>query len=118
MSKYNINTTECMQKALCTYIQSTEQAKEKSGMNNFVDSTVNALTKCVKYFCCLLKFYYFLICVNYCFRNSMMKFMIDGSRFNAVLEAGKNGDCGTAYRQCPFDQNSIYMFLRQISNKT
>lgn len=45
MSKYNINTTECMQKALCTYIQSTEQVKEKSGINNFVDSTVNTLTK-------------------------------------------------------------------------
>lgn len=54
MSKYNINTTECMQKALCTYIQSTEQAKEKSGMNNFVDSTLNALTKCVIHYCYLL----------------------------------------------------------------
>jgi hypothetical protein len=50
MSKYNINTTACMQKALCTYIQSTEQVKEKSGINNFVDSTVNALTKYVPYF--------------------------------------------------------------------
>lgn len=45
MSKYNINTTECMQKALCTYIQSKEQTKEKSGINNFVDSTVNTLIK-------------------------------------------------------------------------
>lgn len=45
MSKYNINTTECMQKALCLYIQSTEQAKEKSGINSFVDSSLNALTR-------------------------------------------------------------------------
>jgi len=52
-----------------------------------------------------------------CFRNSIMNFMIDGSRFKAALEAGKNGECKTAYRQCPFDQNSIYMFLRQISTK-
>lgn len=46
-SKYNINTTECMQKALCTYIQSSEQVKEKSGINQFVDSTLNTLTKYV-----------------------------------------------------------------------
>ncbi|XP_060862329.1 uncharacterized protein LOC132939265 isoform X2 [Metopolophium dirhodum] len=95
MSKYNINTTECMQKALCTYIQSTEQVKEKSGINNFVDTSINTLTQ-----------------------NSVMNFMIDGSRFKAALEAGKNGVCTTAYRQCPFDQNSIYMFLRQISTKS
>ncbi|XP_060839497.1 uncharacterized protein LOC132920820 [Rhopalosiphum padi] len=94
MSKYNINTTECMQKALCTYIHSTEQVKEKSGINNFVDNSINTLTK-----------------------NSVMNFMIDGSRFKAALEAGKNGECNTVYRQCPFDQNSIYMFLRQISTK-
>lgn len=47
-----------------------------------------------------------------------MTFMIDGSRFKAALEAGKNGECSTVYRKCPFDQNSIYTFLRQISNKT
>lgn len=47
-----------------------------------------------------------------------MNFMIDGSRFKAALETGKNGGCGTTYSQCPFDQNSIYMFLKQISNKT
>lgn len=47
LTKYNINTTECMQKALCTYIQSTENVKEKSGINNFVDSSLNALTKYV-----------------------------------------------------------------------
>lgn len=45
MSKYNINTTECMQKALCTYIQSKEQVKEKSGINNFVDTSINTLTQ-------------------------------------------------------------------------
>lgn len=45
MAKYSINTTECMQKALCIYVQSTEQMKEKSGINGFVDNTVNALTK-------------------------------------------------------------------------
>jgi len=95
MTKYSINTTECMQKALCTYIQSTEQVKEKSGINNFIDSSLNAITT-----------------------NSVMNFMIDGSRFKAALEAGKNGECGITYKQCPFDQNSIYMFLRQISNKT
>lgn len=44
VSKYNINTTECMQKALCTYIQSTEQVKNKSGINYFIDGTLNALT--------------------------------------------------------------------------
>jgi len=49
MSKYNINTTECMQKALCTYIQSTEQIKEKSGINNFVDNSINTLTKYVMF---------------------------------------------------------------------
>lgn len=58
-------------------------------------------------------FFYFLL-----LRNSVMNFMIDGSRFKAALEAGKNGECGIAYKQCPFDQNSIYMFLRQISSKT
>jgi hypothetical protein len=46
-----------------------------------------------------------------------MNFMIDGSKFKAALEAGKNKECGVTYRQCPFDQNSIYMILRQISNK-
>jgi len=45
MAKYNINTTACMQKALCTYVQSAGQVKEKSGINGFVDSTVNVLTK-------------------------------------------------------------------------
>lgn len=49
MSKYNINTTECMQKALCIYVQSTEQVKEKSGINNFVDNTLNTITKYVLY---------------------------------------------------------------------
>jgi len=49
MSKYNINTTECMQKALCTYIQSTEQVKEKSGVNNFVDTSINTLTQYVMF---------------------------------------------------------------------
>lgn len=47
MSKYNINTTECMQKALCTYVQSTEQVKEKSAVNNFVDTSINTLTQYV-----------------------------------------------------------------------
>lgn len=47
LTKYNINTTECMQKALCTYIESTERVKEKSGINNFVDGSLNALTKYV-----------------------------------------------------------------------
>ncbi|VVC44682.1 Protein of unknown function DM4/12 [Cinara cedri] len=95
MAKYNINTTECMQKALCTYVQSTEQVNEKSGINHFVDSTLNTITN-----------------------NSIMNFMIDGSRFKTALEAGRNGECGMTYRLCPFDQNSIYKFLRQISNKT
>jgi len=45
MAKYNINATECTQKALCTYVQSTGQAKEKSGLSGLVDSTVNVLTK-------------------------------------------------------------------------
>lgn len=45
MAKYNINTTECMQKALCTYVQSAEQSKEKSNVNNYVDGALSALTK-------------------------------------------------------------------------
>lgn len=59
-----------------------------------------------------------IFCKLFVFSNSLMNFMIEGSRFKAALEAGKSGECGIAYRKCPFDQNSIYMFLRQISNKS
>ncbi|XP_050422043.1 uncharacterized protein LOC126834281 [Adelges cooleyi] len=96
MAKYNINTTECMQKALCTYIQTTSQAKGRSeGVSSFVDSAVSALTK-----------------------SSVMNFIIDGSKFKSALETGRNGECGQTYTQCPFNQESLVMFLRQISTKS
>lgn len=45
MVKYNINTTECMQKALCTYVQFAEKSKEKSNVNSFVDIALDTLIK-------------------------------------------------------------------------
>ncbi|XP_050540849.1 uncharacterized protein LOC126905316 [Daktulosphaira vitifoliae] len=95
MDKYSINTTECMQKALCTYVQSNTNLKGRSGeVDNFINSAVNTLIK-----------------------SSMTNFIIDGSKFKSALENGKNGDCGQVYTQCPFNQESVTRFLRQISSK-
>ncbi|XP_065204893.1 uncharacterized protein LOC135834847 [Planococcus citri] len=91
MSDYNINSSECMQKAICSYIQSSRSRNSRAenlDNNNVADNTIS---------------------------DSLIGFLIDGSKFKSAIDNGKQDvSCSALYPKCPFNQNSISNGIKEL----
>ncbi|XP_065221651.1 uncharacterized protein LOC135846470 [Planococcus citri] len=91
MSEYNINSSECMQKAICSYVQSSRSRNSRAEYldnNNVTDNTIS---------------------------DSLISFLIDGSKFKSAIDNGKQHvSCSVLYPKCPFNQNSISNGIKEL----
>ncbi|KAK7603806.1 hypothetical protein V9T40_003805 [Parthenolecanium corni] len=91
LAESNVNSSECLQKAICAYVQSSKSRNERS--RSTVDSNV----------------------INNTFGNFVVDFLTDGSKFKSAVENGKQEiECSVLYPKCPFNQNSIVNGIKQL----
>ncbi|CAH0773927.1 unnamed protein product [Bemisia tabaci] len=89
LSNYNIDSSACMQKAVCSYFQplSTPQGKADNGSP-------------------MLK-----MALN----SGLVNFLIEGSKFKRAADEGKAGaDCNLMYPGCPFSRQNIFASLKHL----
>ncbi|XP_063231272.1 uncharacterized protein LOC134535862 isoform X2 [Bacillus rossius redtenbacheri] len=91
LSKHNIDSTSCMQRAVCSYVKSATH-KVAEGSATSLDSIVDTVT-----------------------RNTMLSVMLDGSSLKQALEMGQQGaNCGATFPKCPFNKDTVYIALKSI----
>ncbi|XP_017300544.1 uncharacterized protein LOC103511503 [Diaphorina citri] len=91
MSYNQMDSSSCLQRAVCSYIQSVND-RVKSGDVTSMDAVLDST-----------------------FSNSIVSFIIDGSRFKSAVMIGKKGEnCADAYPKCPLFEDSIASGLKKI----
>ncbi|XP_069688246.1 uncharacterized protein [Periplaneta americana] len=91
LAQYNIDSSSCMQRAVCSYVK---QASEKvnDGTANNIDAVVDSAAG-----------------------NSMVNFMLDGTSIKQAVEMGRSGgNCGATYARCPFTKESVFAALKGL----
>ncbi|KAJ9587183.1 hypothetical protein L9F63_019296 [Diploptera punctata] len=91
LSKYHIDSSSCMQRAVCYYVKSsTEKVSEGSG--NSLDATIDTVAE-----------------------NSVVNSMLDGTSIKQAMDTGRSGgDCGTSFARCAFNKESVFAALRDL----
>lgn len=89
---YNqMDSSACLQRAVCSYIGSVN-ARVKSGELTALDSALDST-----------------------FSNSIVSFLIDGSKFKTAVMLGKRGEnCAEAYPKCTLFEDSMTSTLKKV----
>ncbi|XP_073812706.1 DM4/DM12 domain-containing protein Desiccate isoform X2 [Musca autumnalis] len=98
LGQNNIDSTSCMQRAVCSYVRSAEYNMKK-GLGDQMDEFVHIITE-----------------------NSLMDYLLDGTAIKEALDQGRNTDakpCGDIYMNCPLNSETVMKMLKRIvPNKT
>lgn len=98
LARHGIDTTSCMQRAVCTYSQQAassvregNQLNDEKKMSSF-DRMINTVT------------------TNQIFRTAM-----EGTAIEEAIEAGKNGrSCSRVYPHCGFSMETMLSLLSNV----
>ncbi|KAM8703226.1 hypothetical protein ACLKA7_007931 [Drosophila subpalustris] len=96
LGQNNIDSTSCMQRAVCGYVRSTEN-NMKSGISDQMDEFIHMLAE-----------------------NSLVDYLLDGTAIKEALEHGKelnNRPCEELYASCPLDSASATNILMKLLPK-
>ncbi|KAL9893089.1 uncharacterized protein LOC119640880 isoform X1 [Glossina fuscipes] len=96
LGQNNIDSTTCMQRAICTYVRSTEY-NMKTGASDQLDEFIHMLSK-----------------------NSLIDYLLDGTAIKEALEQGKNVNskpCDQLYVTCPLDSKKLTQMLIKLLPK-
>lgn len=96
LGQNNIDSTSCMQRAVCGYVRSTEN-NMKSGMPDQLDEFIHMISE-----------------------NSFVDYLLDGTAIKEALEHGKelnNRPCEELYMSCPLDSASATNILIKLLPK-
>uniref|UniRef100_A0A1A9WV82 Protein anoxia up-regulated n=1 Tax=Glossina brevipalpis TaxID=37001 RepID=A0A1A9WV82_9MUSC len=98
LGQNNIDSTTCMQRAICTYVRSTEY-NMKTGASDQLDEFIHMLSK-----------------------NSLIDYLLDGTAIKEALENGKNINtkpCDQLYATCPLDSKKLtHMLMKLLPKKS
>ncbi|XP_034238555.1 uncharacterized protein LOC117643656 [Thrips palmi] len=91
LAEQNIDSTACLQRAVCTYVQSSATRSatgEASGVESLVDTAA---------------------------KNSLVGYMLEGSSFKQAVDTGrKGGNCSKVYYKCPVNKDSLAAGIKSI----
>ncbi|PSN33683.1 hypothetical protein C0J52_20896 [Blattella germanica] len=91
LAKYNIDSSSCMQRAVCSYVKSAQEKVQEGSANNF-DSILDSAAG-----------------------NSVVNFMLDGTSLKQAVETGRSGgNCGATYARCPFNKDSVFAAIKSL----
>ncbi|XP_061392685.1 uncharacterized protein LOC133328144 [Musca vetustissima] len=93
LRQHNIDSTSCMQRAVCSYVRSTEFSMQK-GLGDQMDEFVHILTE-----------------------NSLTDYMLDGTAIKEALDQGRNLNakpCGHIYSNCPVNSETMIKMLNKF----
>ncbi|XP_037943187.1 uncharacterized protein LOC119676036 [Teleopsis dalmanni] len=96
LGQNNIDSTSCMQRAVCSYVRTTEQ-NMKTGVSDQMDEFIHMLSE-----------------------NSLVDYLLDGTAIKEALEHGKqvNGKvCEEVYSSCPLDSKTATQVLMKLLPK-
>ncbi|KAK0083824.1 hypothetical protein PV325_008144 [Microctonus aethiopoides] len=100
LAHHGIDTTSCMQRAVCTYARkSTENSRTVNDINDDNDEKVSSFEKIID-----------TVTNNQIFRTAMR-----GTAVQEAIEAGRNSqNCSRIYRQCGFSMESIIGLMSNV----
>ncbi|CAK1583853.1 unnamed protein product [Parnassius mnemosyne] len=92
LSKYNIDSTACMQRLSCSYVQLANENMVNGNASDF-DVMLASLSN-----------------------NSLVRRMMDGTSIFEALSAGKSldTDCETLYPKCKLDKKTVIKIMSQL----
>ncbi|XP_054733033.1 uncharacterized protein LOC129240966 isoform X1 [Anastrepha obliqua] len=98
LGQNNIDSTSCMQRAVCSYVRSTEH-NMKTGVADQMDQFIHMLSE-----------------------NALVDYLIDGTAIKEALEIGKRVNekpCKQVYISCPMDNKTATdVLLKLLPKKT
>ncbi|XP_018300055.1 uncharacterized protein [Mycetomoellerius zeteki] len=99
LARHGIDTTSCMQRAVCTYLQQVTTVDDENENGNEKDQKVTSFEKMVN-----------TITTNQVFRTAMQ-----GTAIEEAVEAGRNGrNCSRLYRHCGFSMETMLSLLANV----
>lgn len=103
LARHGIDTTSCMQRAMCTYSQQAAASMKEANQSSN-DEKVSSFDRVID-----------TVTTNQIFRTAM-----EGTAIREAVEAGRNGrNCPRVYSQCGFSMETILsMFSNVISATT
>ncbi|KAH8236359.1 hypothetical protein KR026_000330 [Drosophila bipectinata] len=96
LGQNNIDSTSCMQRAVCGYVRSTEY-NMKIGSSDQMDEFIHMLSE-----------------------NSLVDYLLDGTAIKEALEHGKRSGerpCEEVYSNCPLDSKSATEIIMKLMPK-
>ncbi|KAM7363424.1 DM4/DM12 domain-containing protein Desiccate, partial [Cochliomyia hominivorax] len=96
LGQNNIDSTSCMQRALCSYVRSTEY-NMKMGSSDQMDEFIHMMSE-----------------------NSLVDYLLDGTAIKEALEHGKRINtkpCEDVYTNCPLDSKKLTNMLIKLLPK-
>ncbi|XP_063703861.1 uncharacterized protein LOC134833472 [Culicoides brevitarsis] len=93
LAKNNVDSTACVQKAVCHYIRNSSANANQGASNQFEEMALSLAD------------------------NSIVDYMIDGTAIKEALTNGRNGDgrdCDAIYSNCPLDRDSAIGLLKKF----
>ncbi|XP_059610942.1 uncharacterized protein LOC132257903 [Phlebotomus argentipes] len=96
LGQNNIDTASCMQRAVCTYVKSSEK-NMRSGAADQIDQIIHDIS-----------------------RNSIVEYMLDGTPIKEALENGRSdrvAKCEILYPGCKLDQDSLLQMVKRFMPK-
>nr|XP_036674668.1 uncharacterized protein LOC108010916 [Drosophila suzukii]XP_036674669.1 uncharacterized protein LOC108010916 [Drosophila suzukii] len=96
LGQNNIDSTSCMQRAVCGYVRSTEY-NMKIGSSDQMDEFIHMLSE-----------------------NALVDYLLDGTAIKEALEQGKRSNdraCEEVYSNCPLDSKSATDILMKLMPK-
>ncbi|XP_037807653.1 uncharacterized protein LOC119601040 isoform X1 [Lucilia sericata] len=98
LGQNNIDSTSCMQRAICSYVRSTEY-NMKMGASDQMDEFIHMMSE-----------------------NSLVDYLLDGTAIKEALEHGKKINtkpCEEVYINCPLDSKKVTsMLIKLLPKKT
>lgn len=96
LNQNNIDTASCMQRAVCSYVKSSEKNMQ-TGTSDQIDHIIHDIS-----------------------RNSIVEYMLDGTPIKEALENGRNdkvNKCEIIYPGCHLDQETLLQMLKRFLPK-
>ncbi|GAB0097693.1 uncharacterized protein DMENIID0001_133590 [Sergentomyia squamirostris] len=96
LNQNNIDTASCMQRAVCSYVKSSEQ-NMRTGAPDQMDQIIHEIS-----------------------RNAIVEYMLDGTPIKEALENGRSdraGKCEVLYPGCRMDQESLLQMVKRFLPK-
>lgn len=93
LTKYNIDSSACMQKAVCHYVRSAD-IRTSTGNADQIESLISTFAN-----------------------NSVIEYMIDGTAIKDAIANAKNPngrDCDSLYPACPLDRQSAIQMVKKF----